>query len=93
MIERKDIEHLAHLSRLSFTEEEIAGFGEDINAILAYVDQLKEVATSEEEPAVGVVHNVMREDVEAFDGGEHRDEIVESFPEREGDYLKVKKIL
>ena len=94
MIERKEIEHLATLSRIAFSEEELDGFASDINSILTYVDQLKEVATDEKQALdVGVVHNVFREDADVYEGGESRDEIIESFPEKDGEYLKVKKIL
>ncbi len=94
MIERKEIEHLAKLSHISFSEEELGGFATDIGSILEYVDQLKEISDVDTGvPSVGAVHNILREDGNSYVGGESRDEIINSFPEKEGDYLKVKKIL
>ena len=92
MIEKK--EHLANLSRLEFSDEELVGFQKDLDSILAYVEQVKEVgAEGESKPDVGVVHNVMRDDVEPHADGEHKKEIVDAFPDEEDGYLKVKKIL
>lgn len=94
MIEKKDVEHLAELSRLTMTDEETQEFQEDLGSILEYVDSLKEVSASVDlEPQVGPVHNVLREDTASHDQGEHREELVESFPETDNGYLKVKKIL
>lgn len=42
MIERKDVEKLAALARITIPENEIEKVRTDIDAILAYVDQIKE---------------------------------------------------
>lgn len=94
MIKKKDVEHLAELSRLTFSESEVKKFQGDLGSILEYVDQVKEVGASIDlEPQAGPVHNVLRTDENPHEAGEHRDDIVNSFPEKEDDYLKVKKIL
>jgi len=94
MIEKDDVKHLAELSRLDFSDKEISLFKKDLDSILSYVDQIKEVSASvDSDSRVGPVHNVLREDDDPHQEGEHREEIIESFPEKEGDYLKVKKIL
>jgi len=49
-VSKSDIQHLAKLARLRLTEEEILGLEKDLNAILAYFDQLREVDTSGIEP-------------------------------------------
>lgn len=92
MIEKKDIEHLAKLSHLKFSDSEILKFQKDMDSILDYVDQVKEVSGKAEDTVEEVI-NVMREDDNAYDKGENRDEIIGEFPEKEGDYLRVKKIL
>ena len=94
MIEKDDVKHLAELSRLDFSDKEISSFKNDLDSILSYVDQIKEISASVDlDSRVGPVHNVLREDGNPYEDGEHREEIIESFPEKEGDYLKVKKIL
>lgn len=94
MIEKDDVKHLAELSRLDFSDKEISSFKKDLDSILSYVDQIKEIsASADSDLRVGHVHNVLREDENPHQDGEHRAEIIDSFPEKDGDYLKVKKIL
>ncbi|PYN89603.1 MAG: Asp-tRNA(Asn)/Glu-tRNA(Gln) amidotransferase GatCAB subunit C [Candidatus Rokuibacteriota bacterium] len=64
MIDRKDVEHVARLTRLALTEPELERMREQLNSILAHLDTLRAVPTEGVEPtshAVDVV-NVMRED-------------------------------
>jgi aspartyl-tRNA(Asn)/glutamyl-tRNA(Gln) amidotransferase subunit C len=61
----KDVEHIARLARLEFSEAEKETFTHQLNAILAYVEQLNKLDTSAVEPLSHVVEyqNVFREDV------------------------------
>ena len=94
MIEKKEVEHLAELSRIKLSDTEIKKFQDDLGSILDYVDQVKEAVTKiDSAPKVGLVHNVLREDKDPHNRGENREEIIESFPKKEGSHLKVKKIL
>ncbi len=94
MIEKKDVEHLALLSRLDLSIEEVEKFQNDLGSIISYVDTIKEVGASmDEQIHIGSVYNVLREDENPFVEGESREEIVAEFPEQEDGYLKVKKIL
>ena len=43
MVTKKDVEKIADLARLQFSETEVEGFTGDLNNILSYVDQLNEV--------------------------------------------------
>ena len=43
MVTKKDVEKIADLARLRFSEPELEGFTGDLNNILNYIDQLKEV--------------------------------------------------
>jgi aspartyl-tRNA(Asn)/glutamyl-tRNA(Gln) amidotransferase subunit C len=96
MIERKDIEKLAELSRIDVPEGEKESLRKDIDSILAYVSQIKEVHGSiqgGDEKKAGVLRNVMREDSSPHESGMHTEALLNSAPKREGGYLKVKKIL
>ena len=62
MIDRKDVEHVARLTRLALSEAELERMREQLNSILAHLDTLRAVPTEGVEPtshAVDVV-NVMR---------------------------------
>ena len=65
MIEIKDIEKLAELSRINISSEETQTFRKDIESILSYVDQLKMVDAATDKAAPreeGGIKNVFRED-------------------------------
>lgn len=64
MITKEDVEYVAALSRLEFSEEEKGNFTKQLNVILEYVNQLNELDTEGIKPAYHVipVTNVMRKD-------------------------------
>lgn len=59
-----DVRHVARLARLQLTEAEAELFGRQLNQILAYVEQLKELDVTGIEPTAHAVPrvNVMRPD-------------------------------
>lgn len=65
MISIAEVEHVAHLARLALSPEEQQRFTEQLNAILAYMDQLNEVPTDDVEPTSHVLDlvNVFRDDI------------------------------
>lgn len=46
MITEKDVRHVAKLSKLEFTDEEIENFVKDMDSIVEYVNTLEKVDTS-----------------------------------------------
>lgn len=94
MLEIKDIEKLAKLARIELSEAEKQAYLKEISAILGYVDQIKEVVgQAGEERKAGELRNVMRQDVVKNEGGGNTDVITKEFPEKDGNSLKVKKVL
>lgn len=94
MLEIKDIEHLAKLARIELTEDEKVKYLKDISAILGYVDQIQEIVSkSGEKRIVGDLRNVIRTDEVLNTPNSNTESIVAEFPKKEGDRLKVKKIL
>ncbi len=63
-ISHEQVEHIADLAKLDLTEEEIATFADQLSAILASVEQLREVDTSAVPPTASVLplSNVLRPD-------------------------------
>ncbi len=60
----KDVEHIAKLAKLSFSEDEKEKFTEQFNEILSFMEKLNELDTSSVEPLSQVIElqNVLRED-------------------------------
>lgn len=91
---KQDVQHLADLARLELTEEEIDTYRGQLGSILEYVAKLQELDTEGVEPmAQGAgLENVLRDDEVAACDPEVRRRIIEAFPSREGDLLKVQAV-
>ena len=93
MIDRKDVEHVARLTRLALTEAELERMREQLNSILAHLDTLRAVPTEGVEPtshAVDVV-NVMRDDEVA--PCLPRDLALANAPDPSGELFRVPRII
>ena len=94
MLEIKDVEKLAKLARIKLTEEEMGKLLKEVDPILGYVAQLKEVVSIVgEEKKAGELRNVTRDDVNPTKTGTNTADIVANMPNSQDDYLKVEKIL
>lgn len=91
----KEVEHIADLARIELSEAEKAEFANQLSDVLGYVEQLKEVDTESVEPISQVtgMANVTREDLIKDSDEKMKQGIIKNFPDREGDYVKVKQIL
>ncbi|OGI68724.1 hypothetical protein A2738_00240 [Candidatus Nomurabacteria bacterium RIFCSPHIGHO2_01_FULL_42_15] len=90
----KDVENLALLARIELSEEEKKELLSDMKGILDYVKQIESVKVEEVESEYDI-KNAWREDVlRPRTKDDFSLEIIkEQFPDSEGDFLKVKKIL
>ena len=94
MINLKEVEKLAELSRIYLAPEEKEALRKDMDAILGYVERINKVsAVLGLEKTAGFVHNAMREDANPHDSGVFTKDLLSAAPKREGNYVKVKKIL
>ncbi len=63
-ISRKEVEHVAHLARLTLSEDELEKLTGQLDTILRYVDKLDELDTAGIEPTTHAfsISNAFRED-------------------------------
>lgn len=89
----KDVEHIAALAKLSFSEEEKAEFTEKFNEILSFMEKLNELDTSDVEPLSHVIElqNVLRDDV--VKESLPTDEAVKNAPSHTDRFFKVPKVI
>lgn len=93
MIERREVEHVARLARLQLSDTELERLREQLDAILAYIDKLKELPIEGVEPtshAVPLV-NVMRDD--EVRPGVPREAMLANAPDRAGEFVRVPRII
>jgi aspartyl-tRNA(Asn)/glutamyl-tRNA(Gln) amidotransferase subunit C len=87
------VRRIAHLARIAVTDDEVGPLQGEINAILAFVEQLAEVNVDGVEPMTSVtpMKMKMREDV-VNDGG-IADDIVRNAPVTEDHFFLVPKVV
>lgn len=92
-IEKETVDKIAHLARLEFDEKAKEGIINDMNNMLAFVNKLNEVDTTNVEPLIYMSDevNVLRED-------EVKQEITQAqalknAPQKDSDYFKVPKVI
>ncbi|MCS7081816.1 MAG: Asp-tRNA(Asn)/Glu-tRNA(Gln) amidotransferase subunit GatC [Bacteroidetes bacterium] len=89
----RDVEYIADLARLLFTEEEKRRLLGELNRILAYVEKLNELDTSAVEPLRHVwdLENVARPDrvIRRF----RREEALLNAPAADSEYFRVPKVI
>jgi aspartyl/glutamyl-tRNA(Asn/Gln) amidotransferase C subunit len=95
MITKEDIQNLSELARIEVEEGEIERFRSSIENILGYISEVRTVSGEEVSNTLleGTLRNVFREDAEPHESGKYTEGVLVNAPDKEGGYLKVKKIL
>lgn len=90
LIDKKHLEHLAALARIEIKKGEEEKLLGDLRRILEHFEELKEVKTDDVAPLSGgtELKNIDRAD-EIKSDRLGADPAVDSFPEKEGRYLKI----
>lgn len=92
MVSKEEVKDLANLARIKITEDEAESLTKELDSILGYVGQIKDLNVELGNPNP-VLKNVMREDIPENKDMEYTEDILNNAPKREGQYLVVKKIL
>jgi aspartyl-tRNA(Asn)/glutamyl-tRNA(Gln) amidotransferase subunit C len=92
-VDADTVRRIAHLARIAVAEEEIEHLKGELNAILAWVEQLGEVDVAGIEPMTSVtpMQMKMRQD-EVTDGGIAED-VVKNAPASEDNFFLVPKVV
>ena len=92
-ITKNDVEKIANLARLNFSEEEKEKFTHQLNSILTYIEKLNEIDTSKVEPLshVNPLENVFRKD--EVKPSLKLDETLKNAPQKLESFFKVPKVI
>ncbi|MEN9699309.1 MAG: hypothetical protein RLZZ301_507 [Bacteroidota bacterium] len=87
------IDHIAHLSRLSFEGQDKQAIQQDMERMIAFVDKLSELDTTGVEPLIFMSEEVNRlRDDEAVQSISH-EEALRNAPQKDSDYFRIPKVL
>ncbi len=92
-MDKEQVQNLAKLARIEIGDEEAERLTHEFSAILEYVGEIKDIEVSSLGIQGETLKNVMRGDEGPHETGLYTKKILEQAPAREGDYIKVKKIL
>jgi aspartyl-tRNA(Asn)/glutamyl-tRNA(Gln) amidotransferase subunit C len=84
---------IAHLARIAVKDEEVAHLQGEINAVLAFVEQLAEVNVEGVEPMTSVTPMQMKMRQDVVNDGGIADAIVRNAPASEDHFFVVPKVV
>ena len=92
-VDAETVRQIAHLARIAVKDDEIEHLEGELNAILAFVEQLREVDVTGVEPMTSVTPMTMKKRTDVVSDGGDPEAILKNAPAREGDYFVVPKVV
>ncbi len=84
---------IAHLARIAVKDDEVPHLQNEINAMLAFVEQLNEVDVEGVEPMTSVLPMAMKKRADIIDDGGVADAVVANAPATEDHFFLVPKVV
>ena len=92
-VDANTVRHIAHLARVAVAGDEVEHLRGEINAILAFVEQLSEVNVEGVEPMTSVTQMAMKKRADEVTEGGDADAVLRNAPATERDYFLVPKVV
>jgi aspartyl-tRNA(Asn)/glutamyl-tRNA(Gln) amidotransferase subunit C len=92
-VDADTVRRIAHLARIAVAEDEIEALQGELNAMLAFVEQLSEVNVEGVEPMTSVAPMEMKKRVDAVTDGGNADAILANAPATQDGYFLVPKVV
>jgi aspartyl-tRNA(Asn)/glutamyl-tRNA(Gln) amidotransferase subunit C len=92
-VDSDTVRRIARLARIAVDDQQVAAMEKELNALLAWVEQLSEVDVTGVPPMTSVVaHRLkMRDDI--ISDGERADDILKNAPQSENGFFLVPKVV
>ena len=92
-IDAATVRRIAHLARIAVEDGEVEHLRGEINAILAFVEQLSEVNVDGVEPMTSVMPMVMKKRHDVVSDGDDVDAVLHNAPATDHKYFLVPKVV
>jgi aspartyl-tRNA(Asn)/glutamyl-tRNA(Gln) amidotransferase subunit C len=92
-VDAATVRRIAQLARIAVAETEIAHLQGELNAMLAFVEQLAEVNIEGVEPMTSVIPMEMKKRPDVVNDGGIADDIVRNAPATENHFFLVPKVV
>ena len=92
-VDADTVRRIAHLARIAVAEDEVEHLKDELNAMLAFVEQLGEVNVDGVEPMTSVRPMTMKKRADVVTDGGIAEDIVKNAPLSEDNYFLVPKVV
>lgn len=92
-VDAATVRRIAHLARIAVKEEEVSHLQGELNAMLAFVEQLTEVDIDGVEPMTSVTPMDMKKRADVVTDGEIPDKVLANAPATEDQFFLVPKVV
>ena len=92
-VDAATVRRIAQLARIAVTDEEVPHLQGELNAMLAFVEQLSEVNVEGVEPMTSVMPMEMKKRPDVVTDGGKADDIVRNAPETHDHFFLVPKVV
>ena len=92
-VDENTVRRIARLARIRVSDEEVAGYEGELNAILHWIEQLNEVDVTGVEPLTSVVEMAMKQRDDVVTDGNCPEAILANAPAAQDDYFAVPKVV
>jgi aspartyl-tRNA(Asn)/glutamyl-tRNA(Gln) amidotransferase subunit C len=92
-VDAETVRRIAHLARIAVPESEIEHLQGELNAMLAFVEQLQEVDVEGVEPMTSVAPMAMKKRADVVTDGGIAGDIVKNAPASEDNFFLVPKVV
>ncbi|QND71737.1 Asp-tRNA(Asn)/Glu-tRNA(Gln) amidotransferase subunit GatC [Tardiphaga robiniae] len=92
-VDAATVRRIAHLARIAVTDAEVPHLQGELNAMLAFVEQLQEVNVDGVEPMTSVMPMEMKKRADVVTDGEIVDAVMANAPESEDHFFLVPKVV
>jgi len=92
-VDAQTVRRIAHLARIAVAEEEIEHLQGELNAILAFVEQLSQLDVAGVGPMTSVIPMQMKKRADKVTDGNIPDDIVRNAPATEDHFFVVPKVV
>lgn len=92
-VDATTVRRIAHLARIAVTDDEVPHLQGELNAMLAFVEQLSEVDVDGIAPMTSVTPMVMKKRADVVTDGEIADKVVANAPATEDHFFMVPKVV
>lgn len=92
-VSKEEVKHIANLSRLSLTDEQLEKYTEDLSNIVNFANELSKVDITGVKPTAHIldIKNVFRKD--EVSSSYDREEILKNAPSKAGGCISVPKVV